>query len=158
MLSFILYQGRTWKYCNTRAWVSLFLRTFPGLFMFEILLLKDINLLHNTQIFVLQVCTENWSIPSSILHSQLSLPSLADRRLDAKLCHLFSRLSIKLRISPTHVFPPNLCIMSLDILTLDLLVLFILIHLSFIILILSLFGTLLILLSIHPHFTFSNLL
>ena len=56
----------------------------------------------------------------------------------------FSRLSIKLRIFPTHLFPSNPCIMTLDILTLGLLILFILIHLSFIILILSLFGTLLV--------------
>ena len=56
----------------------------------------------------------------------------------------FSRFSIKLRIFPTHLFPSNLCIMTLEILTLGILILFIPIHLSFIIHILSLFGTLLV--------------
>ena len=86
---------------------------------------------------------------------------LADRRFVAKLCHL-SRLSIKLRIFPTHLFPSNPCIMTLDILTPGLLILFILIHLSFIIhffLIPSPFGTLLVIILLtRLPLTFSNLI
>ena len=52
-------------------------------------LCKDIDLLDKTQTFALRVCLKNWSLSSDILHSQLNLPSLADRRRISKLCHLY---------------------------------------------------------------------
>ena len=52
-------------------------------------LCKDIDLLDKTQTFALRVCLKNWSLSSDILHSQLNLPSLADRRCIFKLCHLY---------------------------------------------------------------------
>ena len=52
-------------------------------------LCKDIDLLDKTQTFAFRVCLKNWSLSSDLLHRQLDLPSLADRRRISKLCHLY---------------------------------------------------------------------
>ena len=68
---------RRFHFCSTPTLVTLYTSFIrPHLEyasqVWDTFLLKDINLLHNTQIFALRVCTKNWSSPSSILHEQLS--------------------------------------------------------------------------------------
>ena len=90
---------------------------------------KDIQMLENTQKFALRVCYRDWSSHYVELLDRASLPSLANRRRQAKLCHLFKiihgltdcqcapiayrqplykhKTGLKLKISmPTH---PNFC-------------------------------------------------
>ena len=50
---------------------------------------KDINLLEKSQKFALRVCTRNWSATYAELLNSTQVPSLADRRKIAKLCHLY---------------------------------------------------------------------
>ena len=50
---------------------------------------KDINLLEKSQKFALRVCTRNWSATYAELLNFTQVPSLADRRKIAKLCHLY---------------------------------------------------------------------
>lgn len=50
---------------------------------------KDIQMLENTQKFALRVCYRDWSSHYVELLDRASLPSLANRRRQAKLCHLF---------------------------------------------------------------------
>ena len=51
---------------------------------------KDIQMLENTQKFALRTCCKDWSSQyTDLLDHTNFLPSLASRRKQAKLCHLF---------------------------------------------------------------------
>ena len=50
---------------------------------------KDIQMLENTQKFALKTCFKDWYSQYADLLEHASLPSLASRRKQAKLCHLF---------------------------------------------------------------------
>jgi len=52
-------------------------------------LLSDINSLENVQKFALRVCCKQWDTACSELLSWSNVPSLENRRLYLKLCHLF---------------------------------------------------------------------
>ena len=50
---------------------------------------KDIEILEKCQKFALRVCTKSWSSTYLDLLNSTRLPTLADRRKTAKLCHLY---------------------------------------------------------------------
>ena len=53
---------------------------------------KDIRMLENTQKFALRVCFKDWSSQYDDLLERANLSTLASRRKQAKLCHLFKIL------------------------------------------------------------------
>ena len=52
-------------------------------------LVKDVEALEKVQRFALRMCLKNWSLDHDQLYQLSNLPSLAFRRSNAKLCHLF---------------------------------------------------------------------
>ena len=52
-------------------------------------LVKDIQLLERTQKFALRVCCRDWTASYTDLLERCHVPTLSDRRRNAKLCHLY---------------------------------------------------------------------
>ena len=69
-------------------------------------LLKDINSLENVQKFALRVCCKNWNMGYSELLDLCSVPSLENRRLHLKLCHMFKI------VNNLCYFPPEIVVQS----------------------------------------------
>ena len=69
-------------------------------------LLKDINSLENVQKFALRVCCKNWNLGYSELLDLCSVPSLENRRLHLKLCHMFKI------VNNLCYFPPETVVQS----------------------------------------------
>ena len=76
---------------------------------------RDINTLENVQKFGLKLCSKHWDTGYHELLDLFSLPSLTNRRLHLKLCHLFKIVhclcyfpldTLTLNINHTH-FPEH---------------------------------------------------
>ena len=65
-------------------------------------LAKDIELLERTQKFALRVCCKNWSASYCDLLECCQVPSLSDRRMIAKMCHLYKIICDRLRENPAY--------------------------------------------------------
>ena len=52
-------------------------------------LLKDIDALEKVQRFALRMCLKSWSLDHNQLYERSKVPPLANRRSNAKFCHLF---------------------------------------------------------------------
>ena len=74
--------------------------------VWDLHLLKDITFLENVHKFVLCVCCKNWNMGYSELLDLCSVPSLENRRLHLKLCHMFKI------VNNLCYFPPEIVVQS----------------------------------------------